>query len=109
MWAYLTSSSLEFDLDMQHCPNCHAGELKIISAILELTVIEKILTNLGLDPQPSPPEGGRSRRGKVSQSEPRPEPRLPSETPSPWAATQDRSRGGDARRFGEHHRRQGQP
>ena len=23
-----------FDIDMQHCPNCRAGELKIIAAIL---------------------------------------------------------------------------
>ena len=35
---------------MQHCPNCGGGELKIIAAILERPVIEKILTHLGLDP-----------------------------------------------------------
>ena len=45
-----------FNIDMQHCPNCAAGELKIIAAILERPVIEKILTHLGLDPQP-PPRG----------------------------------------------------
>ncbi|MFO1293967.1 MAG: hypothetical protein U1F07_12975 [Rubrivivax sp.] len=44
---------------MQHCPNCDAGELKIIAAILERPVIEKILTHLGLDPQPPP--RGRAR------------------------------------------------
>ena len=43
-----------FDIDMQHCPNCGAGELKIIAAILERPVIEKILTHPGLDPQPPP-------------------------------------------------------
>jgi hypothetical protein len=32
---------------MQHCPNCGAGELKIIAAILVRQVIEKILTHLG--------------------------------------------------------------
>jgi hypothetical protein len=42
----------------------------------------------------------RARRGKLSQPQPRPEPRRPSQTPRPRAATQDRSRGGDARRFG---------
>ena len=36
-----------FDIDMQHCPNC-GGELKIIAAVLEPPVIEKILTHLGL-------------------------------------------------------------
>lgn len=45
-----------FDIDMQICPNCGGGELKIIAAILKRPVIETILTHLGLDPQP-PPEG----------------------------------------------------
>ncbi len=39
-----------------HCPNCGAGELRIIAAILERPVIEKILAHLGRDPQP-PPKG----------------------------------------------------
>ena len=38
------------------CPSCGAGELKIIAAILERAVIQKILAHLGLDPQP-PPKG----------------------------------------------------
>jgi hypothetical protein len=46
---------------MQHCPNCGGGELKIIAAILERPVIEKILSHLGLDPQPPP-------RGRVSET-----------------------------------------
>ena len=36
-----------FEIDMEHCPNC-GGELKIIAAILEQPVIEKILRHLGL-------------------------------------------------------------
>jgi len=36
-----------FALDLEHCPNC-GGELKIIAAILEQPVIEKILDHLGL-------------------------------------------------------------
>jgi hypothetical protein len=48
---------------MQHCPNCGAGELKIIAAILERPVIEKILSHLGLDPQP-PPRGRASEAGQ---------------------------------------------
>lgn len=43
-----------FDIDMQHCPNCGGGEFKIIAAILERPVVEKIPTHLGLDPQPPP-------------------------------------------------------
>ena len=36
-----------FEIDKEHCPNCD-GELKIIVAILEQPVIEKILTHFGL-------------------------------------------------------------
>ena len=43
---------------MQRCPNCGGGELKIIAAILERPVIERILSHLGLDPQPPSPESG---------------------------------------------------
>jgi hypothetical protein len=52
-----------FDIDMQHCPNCGVGELKIIAAILERPVIEKILSHLGLDPQP-PPRGRAREAGR---------------------------------------------
>ena len=51
-----------FDIDMHTCPNCGAGELKSIAAILERQGIEKILTHLGLDPQPPPP--GRAREAE---------------------------------------------
>ena len=36
-----------FALDLEHGPNC-GGELKLIAAILEAPVIERILTHLGL-------------------------------------------------------------
>jgi hypothetical protein len=42
-----------FALDLEHCPNC-GGELKIIAAILEQPVIEKILTHLGLQARAPP-------------------------------------------------------
>jgi hypothetical protein len=42
-----------FEIDMEHCPNC-GGELKIIAAILETTVIERIIEHLGL-PARAPP------------------------------------------------------
>ena len=42
-----------FDLDLEHCPNC-GGELRIIAAILEQSVIEKILTHLGLQARAPP-------------------------------------------------------
>ena len=50
-----------FEIDMQHCPRCGAGDVKIIAAILERAVIEKILRHLGLDPQPRPGAGRASR------------------------------------------------
>ena len=42
-----------FEIDLEHCPNC-GGELKIIAAILEQPVIEKILTHLGLQARAPP-------------------------------------------------------
>ncbi len=45
-----------FDIDTQRCPNCGDGELKIIAAILGRPVMEKILSHLGLDPQPPSPD-----------------------------------------------------
>ena len=42
-----------FALDLEHCPNC-GGELKIIAAILEAPVIERILTHLGLQTRAPP-------------------------------------------------------
>jgi len=36
-----------FQIDIEHCPNC-GGQIKIITAILESAVIERILTHLGL-------------------------------------------------------------
>jgi hypothetical protein len=36
-----------FELDLEHCPNC-GGALKMIAANLQQSVIENILTHLGL-------------------------------------------------------------
>jgi hypothetical protein len=49
-----------FDLNLEHCPNC-GGECKVIAAVLERPMIERILTHIGLDPQ-LPPED-RTREG----------------------------------------------
>ena len=43
-----------FDIDVQRCARCGAGQVKIIAAIVERAVIGRILTHLGLDPQPPP-------------------------------------------------------
>jgi hypothetical protein len=52
-----------FDIDMQQCPNCGGGKLKIIAAILERPAIQKILAHLGLDPLP-PPKGRARQAGQ---------------------------------------------
>ena len=49
-----------FDLDLEHCPNC-GGELRIIAAILEQPVIEKILTHLGLQARAPPRAAARGQ------------------------------------------------
>jgi len=47
--------------DQAHCPNCGGGELKIIAAILEQPVIEKIPTHLGLHARAPPRSPARSQ------------------------------------------------
>ena len=42
-----------FEVDLEHCPNC-VGQLKILAAILEASVIERILTHLGLQARAPP-------------------------------------------------------
>ena len=42
-----------FEIDLEHCPNC-GGQLKIIAAILEAPVVERILTHLGLQARAPP-------------------------------------------------------
>ena len=42
-----------FEIDLEHCPNC-GGELKIIAAIVQQPVIEKILSHLGLQARAPP-------------------------------------------------------
>ena len=59
-----------FDLDLEHCPNC-GGELKIIAAILEAPVIERILTHLGL--QARAPLRGSAASGALRDGPKRPD------------------------------------
>ncbi|MDP1647629.1 MAG: hypothetical protein Q8M01_05435 [Rubrivivax sp.] len=40
-----------FGIDLQQCPNC-GGKLKVIAAIPDVPVIDKILTHLGLQARP---------------------------------------------------------
>ena len=47
-----------FDLDLEHCPSC-GGELKILAAMLEQPVIEKVLTHLGLQARAPPRSAAR--------------------------------------------------
>ena len=49
-----------FEIDLEHCPNC-GGELKIIAAILEPPVIEKILAHLGLQARAPPRAAARGQ------------------------------------------------
>jgi len=50
-WAKLLKQV--FEIDLEHCPNC-GGQLKVIAAIMEQPVIEKILTHLGLQARAPP-------------------------------------------------------
>jgi len=57
------------EIDMAHCANC-GGELKIVAAIMEQPVIEKILTHLGL--QARAPPRAPARRSQLQASGLRP-------------------------------------
>jgi hypothetical protein len=60
------------EIDMEHCPNGGGGVLKIVAATLELPVVEKILTHLGL-PARAPPRAqvcGSDGRGQVTRDNP---------------------------------------
>jgi hypothetical protein len=50
-WAQLLKRV--FDIDIEKCSHC-GGQLKLIAAIEEPAVIERILTHLGLAAQPPP-------------------------------------------------------
>jgi hypothetical protein len=56
-----------FEIDLEHCPNC-GGDLKIIAAILEQPVIEKILTHLGLQARAPPRAPARGSQRQAAGS-----------------------------------------
>ena len=56
-WALLLKRV--FEIDMGRCPNC-GGELKVIAAILDRAVIERILDHLGLPARPPPRSSARA-------------------------------------------------
>jgi Putative transposase len=53
-----------FDIDIEQCA-C-GGKLKLVAVIEEPAVIEKILTHLGLSPQPPPRTPARKREGLLA-------------------------------------------
>ena len=52
--------SQRFEIDLGHCPNC-GEQLKIIAAILELAVVERIFMHLGLQARTPPRTPARER------------------------------------------------
>jgi hypothetical protein len=65
------------DIDLRRCPNCGAGELRIIAAILQRAAIGKSLTHLVWFPGRRPGDG-RVRRGTRATRSPPAEKRVPS-------------------------------
>ena len=69
-WARLLKRVVEIDLE--HCQNC-GGELKIIAAIVEAPVIQRIHTHLGLQARGACASTGarvHAARGLISTSSP---------------------------------------
>ena len=58
-WAKLLSKV--FGLDISKCREC-GGEMRVIASVVRVDVIKKILTHLGLSPQPPPVAPARSRQ-----------------------------------------------
>jgi len=61
-----------FETDLEHCPNC-GGQLKIVAAVLESVVIERILKHLGLQARAPPRTQARERQFAHAAPEPRAE------------------------------------
>ncbi len=56
-WTWARLLKRVFSIDMERCPVCQQGTLRIIAAIMERSVIQKILRHfkLAVDPPPSAP------------------------------------------------------
>jgi len=54
-----------FEIDLEHCPNC-GGQLKIIAAILAASVIQRILTHMGLQARTPPRSPARGDLQQVA-------------------------------------------
>ena len=56
-WSWAQLLKRVFSIDMERCPVCQQGRLRIITAIMEARVIQKILRhlNLAVDPPPIAP------------------------------------------------------
>jgi hypothetical protein len=53
-WTWAQLLKRVFAIDMAHCPVCQHGTLRIIAAITEVRVIQKILRHLKLAADPPP-------------------------------------------------------
>ena len=58
-WAWLLKPV--FAIDLEHCPNC-GDDLLIIATILDAPVIERILTDLGLQARAPPRATARGQQ-----------------------------------------------
>ena len=58
-WAKLLSKV--FGMDISKCKEC-GGEMRVIASIIRVSVIQRILSHLGLSPQPPPVAPARSRQ-----------------------------------------------
>jgi hypothetical protein len=53
-WTWARLLKRVFSIDMERCPVCQQGRLRIIAAIMERSVIQKILRHLKLAVDPPP-------------------------------------------------------
>ena len=55
-----------FTIDMEQCPRCHQGALRIIAVITYRPIIHRILTHLKLAPEPPPIAPARLEQGRLA-------------------------------------------
>ncbi len=65
-WHWAELLKRVFSLDMERCPVCQQGTLRIIAAITQGQVIRKILRHLKLSPDPPPMAPARICQGTLA-------------------------------------------
>ena len=65
-WGWARLLKRLFAIDVERCPRCHQGALRIIAAITSRPIIRRILCHLKLAPDPPPFAPARVEQGRFA-------------------------------------------